>query len=194
MRHILVKYCSNWADEFDIQGFAIMNDEEYIIGFKPGPEKWFIKKIIGGKKLAEKNNETVVKEVIKTSDTSAAYVGEEQTGENGAYNIVVKARKETSDGLNITGSDILVIGSPFMFDNSVISSANTYNNASVLLNVINETTGKEASAVIPEKVFDQYTLSLTQGSARLILVVVVVIIPLLIGIAGLCVLLWRKNK
>ena len=30
MRHILVKYCSNWADEFDIQGFAIMNDEEYI--------------------------------------------------------------------------------------------------------------------------------------------------------------------
>ena len=30
MRHILVKYCSNWADEFDIQGFAIMNEEEYI--------------------------------------------------------------------------------------------------------------------------------------------------------------------
>ena len=30
MRHILVKYCSNWADEFDIQGFAIMNEEEYL--------------------------------------------------------------------------------------------------------------------------------------------------------------------
>lgn len=30
MRHILVKYYSNWADEFDIQGFAIMNEEEYI--------------------------------------------------------------------------------------------------------------------------------------------------------------------
>lgn len=30
MRHILVKYCSNWADEFDIHGFAIMNDEEYL--------------------------------------------------------------------------------------------------------------------------------------------------------------------
>ena len=30
MRHILVKYCSNWSDEFDIQGFAIMNGEEYI--------------------------------------------------------------------------------------------------------------------------------------------------------------------
>ena len=30
MRHILVKYYSNWSDEFDIQGFAIMNEEEYI--------------------------------------------------------------------------------------------------------------------------------------------------------------------
>ena len=29
MRNILVKYCSNWSDEFDIQGFAIMNAEEY---------------------------------------------------------------------------------------------------------------------------------------------------------------------
>lgn len=26
-----------------------MNDEEYIIGFKPEFEKWFIKKIVGGK-------------------------------------------------------------------------------------------------------------------------------------------------
>lgn len=144
--------------------------------------------------VLSKNNETIVKEILKTSDTAAAYEGEEQVGEKGAFNVVVKARKETSDGLKKSGSNVLVIGSPFMFDNSVISSTNTYNNASILLNVINETTGKEASAVIPEKVFDQYTLSLTQGSARLILVVVVVIIPLLIGIAGLCVLLWRKNK
>ena len=27
---------------------VFMNDEEYIIGFKPGPEKWFINKIVGG--------------------------------------------------------------------------------------------------------------------------------------------------
>ena len=81
-----------------------------------------------------------------------------------------------------------------MLDSMVLSSANTYNNANVMLNVINSTTGKEASAVIPEKAFSQYNLSLTTGGARLILVIVVVIIPLLIGIAGLCVLLWRKNK
>ena len=136
-----------------------------------------------GRTWEEVRREMFTKEEIAESDLRVALIGE-----------IVKARKETSDGLKKSGSNVLVIGSPFMFDNSVISSTNTYNNASILLNVINETTGKEASAVIPEKVFDQYTLSLTQGSARLILVVVVVIIPLLIGIAGLCVLLWRKNK
>ncbi len=144
--------------------------------------------------ILSKNNETIVKEVIKSADSSVTYSGQEQVGDKGAYNVVVKARKETSDGLNITGSDVLVIGSPFMLDSAVLAGSNTYSNANVILNVINETTGKEASAVIPEKVFDQYTLSLTQGSARLILVAVVVVIPLLIGIAGLCVLLWRKNK
>ena len=144
--------------------------------------------------VLSKNNETIVKEIIKTSDTAAAFEGEEQVGEKGTFNVVVKARKETSSGLEIIGSDVLVIGSPFMLDSAVLAGNNTYNNANVILNVINETTGKEASAVIPEKTFDQYTLSLTQGTARIILVVVVVVIPLLIGVAGLCVLLWRKNK
>ena len=144
--------------------------------------------------VLSKNNETVVKEVIKSAASSELYTGEDEAGEKGAFNVVVKARKETSSGLEIIGSDVLVIGSPFMLDSAVLAGNNTYNNANVILNVINETTGKEASAVIPEKTFDQYTLSLTQGTARIILVVVVVVIPLLIGVAGLCVLLWRKNK
>ncbi len=144
--------------------------------------------------ILNKNNETVIKEVIKSSSSSTLYTGEDEAGEKGSYNVIVKARKEASSGLDIFGSNVLVIGSPFMLDNAILSGNNTYNNANVILNVINETTGKEASAVIPEKTFDQYTLSLTQGSARLILVVVVVLIPLLIGIVGICVLLWRKNK
>ncbi len=144
--------------------------------------------------VLSKNNETVIKEVIKSASSSELYTGEDEAGEKGAYNVVVKARKETSSGFEVIGSNVLVIGSPFMLDSAVLSGTNTYNNANVILNVINETTGKEASAVIPEKTFDQYTLSLTQGTARLILVVVVVLIPLLIGVAGLCVLLWRKNK
>ena len=34
---------------FEYKKRVYMNDEEYIIRFNPGPERWFIKKIIGGK-------------------------------------------------------------------------------------------------------------------------------------------------
>ncbi len=147
--------------------------------------------------VLNKNNETIVKEVIKSAGTSyltPLTEDAEVSEEKGEYNIVVKARKEASEGLNVFGSNILVIGSPFMLDSAVLAGTNTYNNANVMLNIINETTGKEAGAVIPEKSFDQYVLSISQNSARVVMVVVIVVIPLLIGIAGLCVLLWRKNK
>lgn len=144
-----------------------------------------------------KNNETVVKEVVKSGSGSrlvSLVDGSEASEGNESYNVIVKARREKAEGLKSFGSNILVIGSPFMLDSVILSGSNTYNNANVILNVLNDTTGKEASAVIPEKVFEQYTLTLTQSSARIIFAVVVIAIPLLIGIAGLCVLLWRKNK
>ncbi len=147
--------------------------------------------------VLSKNNESIVTEIIKSSPTSyvaSLLEGNEVSEEKAAYNIVVKSRKETSSGLDVYGSEILVVGSPFMLDNLILSGTNTYNNANVTLNVVNDMTGKEASVIIPEKALEQYTLSLTTGSARVILVVVVVVIPLLIGLAGLIVLLWRKNK
>ena len=33
---------------FEYKKRVYMDHEEYIIGFKPGPEKWFIKKFVGG--------------------------------------------------------------------------------------------------------------------------------------------------
>lgn len=147
--------------------------------------------------VLSKNNESIVTELVKSSSTSylASLLEDNKVSEEKAsYNIVVKSRKETSSGLDIYGSDVLVVGSPFMLDNLILSGTNTYNNSNVMLNVINDMTGKEASAIIPEKALEQYTLSLTTTSARVILAVVVVVIPLLIGIAGLIVLLWRKNK
>lgn len=147
--------------------------------------------------VLSKNNESIVTEIIKSSSTSyvaSLLEGNEVSDEKTAYNIVVKSRKETASGLDIYGSEILVVGSPFMLDSLILSGTNTYNNANVMLNVVNDMTGKEASVIIPEKALEQYTLSLTTASARVILVVVVVVIPLLIGLAGLIVLLWRKNK
>lgn len=147
--------------------------------------------------VISKNNESIVTEIVKSSATSytaSLLEGNEVSDERMSYNVVVKSRKETSSGLDVYGSNILVIGSPFMLDSIILSGTTTYNNANVVLNVVNDMTGKGESTIIPEKALEQYTLSLTTTSARAILVIVVVVIPLIIGMAGLIVLLWRKNK
>lgn len=140
--------------------------------------------------VVSKNNESIVSEVIKSSETS--YL--EETGEQGPFNVILKSRKETAVGLDVFGSNVLVIGSPYMLSDQFLSSTNTYNNASVILNVVNNATGKEAGTVISDKALEQYTLSLSAASAKIILVVVVIVIPILIGLVGFIVLAWRKNK
>ncbi|MDE5936466.1 MAG: hypothetical protein K2G83_03565, partial [Ruminococcus sp.] len=70
----------------------------------------------------------------------------------------------------------------------------TYNNANAVLNIVNNISGKEESVIIPEKAIQQSGLAITMASARVIQVVVIVVIPLLIAIAGVAVLIWRKNK
>lgn len=143
------------------------------------------------------NNETIITEILKSSETSytaSLLEGNEVSDEKTSYNVIVRARKEAASGLDIYGSNILVIGSPFMLDSMILSGTTTYNNANVIINTVNDMTGKGESAIIPEKALEQYTLSLTTTSARAILVIVVVVIPVLIGMAGVIVLLWRKNK
>lgn len=143
-----------------------------------------------------KNNETVIKELFKSNDTSykSSLADDTDSTERAAYNIVVKARKETSSGLSVYGSDLLVIGSPYMLDSTIISSTNTYNNASALLTVINGMSGKENGAVIPEKSLQQNNISPKAGEVRAIEIIVILVIPFLIACVGLVVLLRRKNR
>ena len=146
--------------------------------------------------IISKNNDTINSEILKSKSTS--YLTSLETGESSSekdsYNVIVKARKETSEQLSVYGSDLLVIGSPFMLDNAILSNTNTYNNASAVLNIVNNISGKEESVIIPEKAIQQSGLAITTASARVIQVVVIVVIPMLIAIAGVAVLVWRKNK
>ena len=143
-----------------------------------------------------KNNETVIKELLKSNDTSytASLVDDSDSSERAAYNIVVKARKETSSGLSVYGSDLLVIGSPYMLDSTILSNTNTYNNATVLLTVINGMSGKENSAIIPEKSLQQNYISPDATALRVIEITVILVIPFIIACIGLVVLLRRKNR
>lgn len=143
-----------------------------------------------------KNNETVIKELLKSNDTSyvASLADDSDSSERAEYNIVVKARKETSSGLSVYGSDLLVIGSPYMLDSSIVSSANTYNNAAVLLNIINGMSGKESGAVIPEKSLQMNTISPSGNEVRFIEIFTILVIPAIIACIGIVVLLRRKNR
>lgn len=147
--------------------------------------------------ILSKNNESVIKEVLKSSSSSylaALLQDDEPSDEKTSYNAVVKSTKETSSGVNVYGSDLLVIGSAFMVDSSVLSNTNTYNNANVLLNTINNMTGKEEGVIIPEKALQQNNISLDIVSARVIQFVVILVIPFIIALVGIIVLLRRKNR
>ena len=143
--------------------------------------------------VLSKNNETVVSEIIKSYSDSTLGKKDGST-ETGEYDIVVKARKETASGINVYGSNLLVVGCSSIFDGGVLSNTNTYNNANVLLNIINNMTGKENGVIIPEKALVQNNISLETSGARVIQIVVIIVIPALIAIAGVIVLLRRKNR
>ena len=55
-------------------------------------------------------------------------------------------------------------------------------------------TGKENGVIIPEKALVQNNISLETSGARVIQIVVIIVIPALIAIAGVIVLLRRKNR
>lgn len=147
--------------------------------------------------ILSKNNDSIITEVLKSSPTSYLSSLEnegEVSSEKAAYNVVVKSRRETAEQLDVYGSELLVIGSPFMLDNSLLSKSNSINNANVISNIINGMTGKETTATIPEKYLSQSNLALTQASVRVTQVITIIVIPLLIAIIGAVILLWRKNK
>lgn len=147
--------------------------------------------------ILSKNNDSIITEVLKSSPTSYLSSLEnegEVSSEKAAYNVVVKSRRETAEQLDVYGSELLVIGSPFMLDNSLLSKSNSINNANVISNIINGMTGKETTAAIPEKYLSQSNLALTQASVRVTQVITIIVIPLLIAIIGAVILLWRKNK
>ena len=146
--------------------------------------------------VLDKNNETVIKELLKSNETSytSSLADGSDSDDRAAYDIVVKARKETSSGISVYGSDLLVLGSPYMIDSSIISNTNTYNNAEVLLKVINNMSGKENGAIIPEKALQQNYISPSAREIMVIRILVIFVLPLIIACIGIVVLLRRKNR
>lgn len=145
----------------------------------------------------KKNNEDIVKEVLSSFDTSyTADIKEKdgKFGENGARPVVMLSRKERSEEFKLLASQLLVIGSPLMTGSTYIQQNNTFNNANVLINTINNMTGKENGTVIPDKSLQSSFIAPTAKQVRNIRIIVMWIIPFIIAAVGVFVLLRRRNK
>ena len=145
----------------------------------------------------KKNNEDIVKEVIKSCDTSYTLdmTGKDKTkGEEAARPVVMISRKERSEEFKLVASHMLVIGSPLMTESLYIQQNNTFNNANVLINTINGITGKENSVVIPDKSLQSSFFAPTSKQLSSIRVIVMWIIPFIAAAVGIIVLLRRRNK
>ena len=104
------------------------------------------------------------------------------------------SRKETSEDFNVYSSTVLVMGSPYLTDSDVIMLNTTYNNANVILNMVNTMTGKESGVVIPDKALQYSTIMPSTKQAKVIQIIVIWVIPFIIAAIGVMVLLRRRNK
>ncbi len=150
--------------------------------------------------LLSKNNDNKLTSVLKSSSTSYAVdVVDESaqvSGEAGPRDVVVLSKREyqsIDDQFATTSSSVLVIGSARMFDEDILTQTNTYNNANVLLNIFNKMTGKESGVVIPEKALQRAVIAPTAKQDKGIKVIIIVI-PVLVAVAGLVVLIRRRNR
>ena len=147
--------------------------------------------------ILSKNNESTAKVILSSADTSytaAMTEGGEGDDDHHARNAVVLSTESVAEQLNVYESHVLVFGSSFMTDSMLLNYTTTYNNASVVLNIINSMTGKEAGTVIPDKTLQQNVIAPTAGQARGIRIFVIYVIPVLIAAVGIVVLLRRRNR
>ena len=117
--------------------------------------------------------------------------------EKGVEGFVVKTqrqRQDTQDQFKVVSSNVVAFGSLMMFDPAVMGNTNAFNNANFILNVFNSITGKDASAVIPQKNLQDAVIKIDQKQVDGVRNVVVYIIPAVVVVCGIIVFIRRKNK
>ena len=146
--------------------------------------------------VVTKHNEDVVKTILQSSDNSFTVDldTQEQSSDRGSHGIAVMSQKQHAEQLDVYKSSVLVLGSPYMASSEILTQNTTYNNANVILGILNNMTGKEAAAVIPEKSLQSSYIAVTQTQGKTISIIVIWAIPLLIAAIGVVVLVRRRNR
>lgn len=183
---------TNWVNISDLRNLNIkleISDTDSV-GELPNDALPIIAPLSRKISILTKNNDGVATSVLKSMDTSY----DQNNEETGARDVAVVSKKETSSGLDTYTSHMLVLGSQLMLDSSILNQTNTFNNANVIMGMLNTMTGKEASAVIPEKALQQALIAPTAHEINIIKVFAVYVIPAVVAVIGICVFVRRKNR
>lgn len=140
--------------------------------------------------ILAKNNDSVATSVLKSMETSF----DQNSEEKGTRDTAVVSVKETSSGLDRYSSHLLVLGSSYMIADTLLTQTNAFNNANVIMGMLNTMTGKEASAVIPDKALQQSLITPTATEMNGIRIFVLYAIPAIVAVAGIVVFVRRKNR
>ena len=147
--------------------------------------------------VLNKNNQNKITEVLKSSQTSGILQSLDENNDYsklaGPRNVAVISTREHAEQLDVYKSRVIAFGSSMMFYNEYIVQSSSYNNANVLLNMFNIANGKEVSAVIPEKALQQNYIAPTSKESTVIKIIIVAI-AVGVALAGLAVLVRRRNR
>ena len=114
--------------------------------------------------------------------------------EKNVTGFVVRTQRQRQDGFDVVSSNVVAFGSLMMFDPAVMGNTNAFNNANFVLNTLNAVTGKDSSAVIPQKNLQEAVITINQKQADNVRNVVVYVIPAIVVVCGIIVFIRRKNK
>ena len=192
------KYIMDDKNAIGNTAYIMLNiDSDEAVGSLPSKSIPIIAPVSREITILSKNNENVTKSIFSSYDNSflSDMITQEVDDKNrGTHIVAAMSSKEHAEQYETFRSNVLVVGSALMADSEFLTQTNTYNNANALLGVINNMTGKEAAAVIPDKDLQQSYIAVTQTQAKVIRIIVQWIIPALVAVAGIIVLLRRKNR
>lgn len=141
--------------------------------------------------------------LLDTSETAFVMTNEmiEQISETGkmpeitekSVSVMALSRKYAFvDNVQIF-SNLLVLGSDYMLDNSLTSKA-YYNNGDYFISVVNKMSGKENGVTIVAKDLSSPTYETNAAQANILRIVFMFVLPALVAAAGIIVWLKRRHK
>ena len=187
------------TDPYTIQ---IQQSDSEEAGAKPDGSLRLVAPYSSEVKELSKNNEAITATVLESYESAfnVEIVTNEKKDDGSVKSIGVVSRKEKQignqlDSYHIAQSHVLALGSGYLTATEFLMQTKLYSNSSVLINIINQMTGKNTDTIIiPDKALQQAVMAPTAEQDRNVKIIVIFVIPAIVAAIGLFVLIRRKNR